>query len=161
MGFATADLYDEYGETLQVLEVGLRDFGGEAQFAGAIATLKVYEDNTKVREVLSGPGRGRVLVVDGAGSLRFALVGDRIAQLAVDNGWAGIVVHGCIRDSSIIRTMSLGVRALGTSPRKTEKRGSGLVDVPVTWGGVSFRPKDWLYADADGLVVSDKELLRE
>lgn len=152
---STADLYDKHGPKLQVLEMPLPSYGAATRFEGRIATLKVYEDNTKVREALAQPGQGRVLVVDGAGSRRYALVGDRIAQLAVDNDWAGLVVNGCIRDSALIKTMPLGVRALGTTPRKTEKRGSGLAGVEVTFGGVGFRPGAWLCADEDGVVVSE------
>ncbi len=159
MSIVTADLYDAHGEALSVLEIGLRSFGQHQAFKGKISTLKVYEDNTLVREALSEDGTGKVLVIDGAGSLRFALVGDRIAQLAVDNHWAGIVIFGCMRDSAEINGMPIGIKALGTTPRKTVKRQSGLKDTPVHFGGVQFRPGDVLFADEDGVVTAPPEIL--
>lgn len=158
MTFATADLYDAHGDDLSVLEIPLEDLGGRARFSGPIATVQALEDNSKVREILSTPGHGRVLVVDGAGSRRYALVGDRIAASAVENGWSGIVVHGCVRDRVALGRLALGVRALGTIPRKTEKRGQGLEGLPVRFGGVRFEPGAWLYADEDGIVVSARPL---
>jgi regulator of ribonuclease activity A len=158
MDFATADLYDAHADALQVLEIPLPSYGGRPRFAGEVATLKTYEDNTLVREILGRPGEGRVLVVDGAGSRRYALVGDRIGALAVENGWAGIVVHGCVRDAVALGGMSLGLRALGTCPRKTEKRKQGLEGVPLVFGGVRFEPGAWVYADEDGLVVAPRAL---
>lgn len=157
MQISTADLYDTLGAQLQVLELPLESLGGHPAFFGVIATAKAFEDNSKVRAMLSQPGEGRVLVVDGGGSRRFALVGDRIAQLAIDHGWAGIVVHGCVRDAAILKTMPLGILALGRSPRKTTKRDSGLTEVPVHFGGVSFEPGHWLAADEDGVVVAKSE----
>lgn len=157
-GIATADLFDEHAARLQVLQAGLRDFGAHVRFHGAIATVKAWEDNSRVREAVGAPGAGRVLVVDGGGSLRRAMLGDMLAQLAVDNGWRGIVIHGCIRDSAAIARLPLGVKALGTVPAKTEKQGQGLADVPVSFGGVTFRPGHWLYADEDGVVVSESPL---
>lgn len=154
----TADLYDAHGDALQVLEIPLQDCGGQKQFFGQIVTLKIYEDNTKVKEVLGTPGEGRVLVVDGAGSRRFALVGDQIGEMAVKNGWKGVVVYGCVRDLVALRGLDLGLRALGTTPRKTKKLGSGLGEIPVSFGGVTFTPGAWLYADEDGIVVSETEL---
>ena len=158
MSFATADLFDAYGDELQVLELGLMDFGGRSRFSGAIATVKAYEDNSQVRETLATPGQGRVLVVDGAGSRRFALLGDRLAELALEQSWSGVVVYGCVRDAAALGQMALGVRALGTSPRKTAKLGSGLTDVRVVFGGVRFEPGAWLYADEDGVVVAPRQL---
>jgi len=122
--------------------------------AGPIATLKLFEDNTLVRKALEQPGSGRVLVVDGGGSTRCALVGDRLATLAKDNGWAGIIVYGCIRDSAVIAGIEVGVKAIGTTPRKSVKRGEGQQDIAVTFGGVTFEPGAHLYADADGVVVA-------
>ena len=156
--WTTADLCDEHGGGVQVARPLLRAYGGVSAFCGPIATVQVQNDNTSVRLRLQEPGQGRVLVVDGGGSLDCALVGDQLAQLAVDNGWAGIVVHGCIRDSAAIGAMKLGVLALATLPRKSEKRGPGLHDTPVQFAGVTFTPGHYLYADADGIVVAEKPL---
>ncbi|NDU93183.1 MAG: ribonuclease E activity regulator RraA, partial [Ferrovum sp.] len=123
-------------------------------FGGQLATIKVIEDNTLVRAALETPGFGRVLVVDGGGSLRCALVGDQLASLGVKHGWAGIIVYGCIRDSQAISGMPIGVQALGTHPRKSIKKGEGAADIPVTFAGITFKPGAWLYADDDGLVVT-------
>ncbi|MEO1232333.1 MAG: ribonuclease E activity regulator RraA [Myxococcota bacterium] len=154
----TADLYDTSGDFLQVSDIHLFSLGGKASFEGQIETLKTYEDNTKVRTILNEKGTGRVLVIDGGGSRRFALVGDRLAQLAIDNGWSGIVVYGCVRDAAILNTLPLGIRALGTTPRKTTKREGGHVGLDVTFGGVRYVRGHWLYADADGIVTSENPL---
>jgi regulator of ribonuclease activity A len=153
----TADLCDTHGDDLQVVDPIFASFGDD-HFSGPIRTVKCHEDNTHVRGTLESPGNGAVLVVDGGGSLRCALVGDQLAQLGIDNGWAGIIVYGCIRDADTIDEMEIGIKALNTSPRKSQKRGEGRVDVPVTFGGVTFRPGSWLYADSDGVVVSEREL---
>lgn len=154
----TADLYDAYGDALQVAAPLFREFGGHESFHGPITTLKVFEDNTLVRAALEQPGDGRVLVVDGGGSLRCALIGDLLAGLAIDNGWAGIVVNGCIRDSREIDGMGIGVKALATHPAKSAKRGEGQRDLAVAFAGVSFAPGGYLYADRDGIVVADRPL---
>ena len=156
--FATADLYDAHGESLRVLEPGFQDFGGHLVFHGRVETVQALEDNTKVRERLSEPGSGGVLVIDGGGSMRCALVGDNIAQLAIDNGWAGIVVYGCIRDAAVIAEMAIGIKALGTNPRKSVKRDGGISGIDILIDNVPVRPGDYLYADADGIVVADSEL---
>ncbi|MBU1237123.1 MAG: ribonuclease E activity regulator RraA [Gammaproteobacteria bacterium] len=163
MSFATADLCDQHDAllrtgTLRVVAPMFRSFGGRASFHGPIATLKLFEDNSFVRKALETPGAGRVLVIDGGGSLRRALVGDQIAALGVTNGWAGIVVFGCIRDSEAIAAMDIGVLALSTHPQKTDKKNVGEMDVAVTFGGVCFQPGDWLYADGDGVLVADRAL---
>jgi regulator of ribonuclease activity A len=150
---STADLFDDHGEALQVCALQMRSFGLRRRFSGPIRTVRCHEDNSLVRNVLSQPGEGRVLVIDGGGSLRCALVGDLIAKLAVDNGWTGIVVNGAIRDSAAIDAFDLGVKALGTNPRKSVKRDEGQVDVAVTFGGVIFTPGDILHSDEDGVVV--------
>jgi regulator of ribonuclease activity A len=152
--WTTADLCDQYSTSLQVVEPLLRSYGGALSFCGPIATVKVNEDNTSVRLRLQEPGIGRVLVVDGGGSLACALVGDQLGSLARGNGWAGIVVNGCIRDSAVLAGMDLGVMALATMPRKSEKRGPGEHDAAVTFGGVTFAPGHYLYADGDGVVVA-------
>ena len=154
----TADLYDAYGSALQVATPLFRDYGGCRFFSGPAATLKVFEDNTLVRAALESAGHGRVLVVDGGGSLRCALVGDRLAQLAIDNGWTGIIVHGCIRDSAALAEMDIGVKAIAANPAKSAKRGEGQHDVAVSFAGVTFAPQYHVYADPDGVVVSRTEL---
>ena len=136
-----------------------RSFGGKSAFHGPITTLKVFEDNSLVRTALEGPGNGRVLLIDAGGSRRCAMVGDQLAVLGVNNGWAGIVVYGCIRDAKAIASMPIGVFALGTHPRKSVKKGVGDVDIPVTFGGVTFTPGDVLYADEDGVVVASRDLV--
>lgn len=163
MTLQTADLLDAHEALLRVgqLQVAspvFRSYGGQTAFAGAISTLKLFEDNSLVRTALSQPGNGRVLVIDGGGSLRCALVGDQLAQLAVNNGWTGIVVYGCIRDARAIGEMALGVFALATHPLKSVKRNVGESDIPVSFAGVRFEPGQYLYADEDGLVVSQTAL---
>ncbi|MGD9386666.1 MAG: ribonuclease E activity regulator RraA [Gammaproteobacteria bacterium] len=154
----TADLCDAHEADLHVLEPLFEAFGSVTVFDGPIATVKCYEDNSKVREALAEPGAGRVLVVDGGGSMRRALLGDMLAEMAVKNGWQGLVINGCIRDSAAINELELGVRALGTIPLKTHKRGEGQRDVSLSFAGVTFRPGEHLYADADGVVVAARPL---
>lgn len=136
----------------------LSDFGGRLAFSGRAATVKCFENNPLVRATLEEPGAGRVLVVDGGASLRCALLGDNIAAMAVANGWSGILINGCIRDSLDISKMDLGVKALATFPLKSSKRDPGLRDVPVSFAGVTVTPGDWVYADGDGVLVSKDEL---
>ena len=155
--FHTADLCDAHPD-VQVAEPLFLAYGGRARFSGPIHTVAAPEDNSLVRECLSEPGAGAVLVVDGQGSLRCALVGDQLALLACRNGWAGLVVHGCIRDVGAIAGLDLGVRALGACPRKSEKRGRGARGEGVSFAGVAFRPGEYLYADEDGLVVARTRL---
>ena len=163
MTFATADLCDNHealirDERLRVVAPMFRGYGGKAAFSGRIATLKLFEDNSFVRKALEQPGDGRVLVIDGGGSMRRAIVGDQLAALGVKNGWQGIVAYGCIRDAAAIGAMDIGVLALATHPRKTDKKNIGEPDVPLTFGGVTFHPGEWLYADADGVLVSSEAL---
>ena len=158
MTYNTSDLCDAFGDEARVAQPILRSFGGRKAFHGSIATLKLFEDNGLVRQTLAAPGNGRVLVVDGGGSLRCALLGDQLAALAVKNGWSGIVIWGCIRDSAAIAGMDLGVLALATHPQKTVKKNLGEIDVPVSFAGIEFRPGEWLYADADGLIVAHRSL---
>ena len=157
--FATADLSDAYSERVQIAEPIFRQYGGQAQFHGLIATVKLFEDNVLVRQLLESTGNGRVLVVDGGGSLRCALVGDMLAQLAIDNGWAGFIIYGCIRDTAVIADMPIGIRALNAHPRKSVKRGEGVMDIPVHFAGVNFQPGHHLYADADGILVASTPLI--
>lgn len=154
---ATADLYDELGDALQSCSTQLRDFGGNARFHGTIATIRCFRDNGLVKQILNSPGHGRVLVVDGDGNTESALMGDMIAEAAVKNGWAGVVINGAVRDSVALGKLELGVKAIGTNPRKSAKDSVGETDVPVTFGGVEFRPGDALWADEDGIVVTSVE----
>lgn len=159
MDILTTDLCDANEGRVRVCAPMFRSFGGRTSFHGQIATLKLFEDNSLVRSALETPGIGRVLVVDGGGSMRCALVGDQLALLGVKNGWAGVVVYGCIRDSKAISAMEIGVFALGTHPMKTVKKGVGDSDVPVSFGGITFTPGEYLYADEDGVIVSAQSLL--
>jgi len=149
---STADLLDEHPDAA-VCDLPLRQFGGVASFEGTIATVRCFEDNVLLRQLVSGPGEARVLVVDGGGSLRVALVGDNIASLALGNGWVGLVLNACVRDSAALRTLGLGIKALGTHPKPSAKDGDGEVDVPVTFGGITFTPGARLVSDDDGVVV--------
>lgn len=158
MSRKTADLYDQYGEALQVVAPLFRSFGGKAAFGGRIATVKVHEDNKLVRTALEKDGTGRVLIVDGGGSLRTALVGGNVAQTAAANRWRGIVVYGCVRDATEIAEVPIGVLALATNPIKPKKNGFGETEIVVRFGGVQFRPGDYVYADEDGVVVATQAL---
>ncbi len=150
---ATADLVDEIYPDVRSCDLQLHNYGGRADFAGPITTVRCFQDNALLKSILSTPGDGGVLVVDGDGSLHTALVGDIIAALAQDNGWAGVIVHGAVRDASTLRTIDVGIKALGTNPRKGTKTGAGERDVAVTFGGVTFVPGDIAYSDEDGIVV--------
>ncbi|MBN9416846.1 ribonuclease activity regulator protein RraA [bacterium SCN 62-11] len=158
MALSTADLYDQHEGKVSVGLPGLRDFGGRSNFYGEVFTLKVFEDNSLVRRALEQPGRGRVLVVDGGGSLNCALVGDMLAELAVTSGWAGLIVHGCVRDSRALGSIVLGIKALATNPRKSVKKGQGEEGVEVTFGGLTYRPGLWVYGDEDGILLSESPL---
>jgi regulator of ribonuclease activity A len=158
MEFSTADLVDTHGPSLQSCEVQFRQYGGLVRFHGPVRTIKTFEDNALIKQVLSTPGDSAVLVVDGSGSLRAALVGDVIAGLAVQNGWSGLVIWGAVRDTAALATLDLGIKALGSNPWKSGKSGAGQADLPVSFGGVTFRPGDWLYSDEDGIVVSASRL---
>ncbi|MET0781489.1 MAG: ribonuclease E activity regulator RraA [Microbacterium sp.] len=153
MTIATADLYDERGDALDSLALQLQDLGGATAFHGPIRTVRCARDNALVKAVLATPGGGAVLVIDGGGSLESALIGDLIAASAVENGWAGVIVHGAIRDRDAIRMLPLGVKALGSNPRKSAKDGVGEVDVEVVIAGVRFAPGRRVWADADGVLV--------
>lgn len=157
--FSTADLCDAHEAAVSVLPLALRDYGGRRAFCGEISTVHAFEDNSRVREAVHEPGRGRVLLVDGGGSLERSMLGDVLAAKAVENGWSGVIVLGAIRDSAVIATLDLGVKALGTVPRKTERRGVGERDVPLRVGASTVMPGQWLYADGDGVLVCDAALL--
>jgi regulator of ribonuclease activity A len=149
----TADLVDEIGPDVRSCDLQLRQFGARREFAGPITTVKCFQDNALLKSVLSEPGNGGVLVIDGGGSLHTALVGDVIAGLGVRNGWSGLIINGAVRDSATLRTLDIGIKALGTNPRKSTKTGAGQRDVPVEFGGVVFAPGDIAYSDDDGIVV--------
>lgn len=149
----TTDLCDRHGDAARVLELALFDYGGRKAFAGPVRTLCAFEDNSRVRTLLAEPGEGAVLVVAAGGSRRRAMLGDELGALAVKSGWAGLVIDGCVRDSAVLATLPLGIKAIGTCPRKTDKRGQGVVDVPLRFGGVEILPGDLLVADADGVIL--------
>ncbi len=153
----TADLCDDHDDA-QVLEPMFGSFGGVDRFCGPVRTVQCFEDNSRVSEAVKEPGDGAVLVVEGGGSVRRALCGGNVATWAHDNGWAGIVIHGAIRDLEEIEAVPIGVLALGPIPRKSTKRGEGQRDLPVSFGGVAFQPGQWLYADEDGVVVTDRRV---
>ena len=163
MTFATTDLCDDHPQLLEdgrlaVLPPVFRHFGQRVTFCGRATTLKVFEDNALVRATLEAPGNGNVLVIDGGGSLRRALVGGQLALLAQDNGWAGIVVDGCVRDSDEINACDIGVRALAAHPQKSAKKGVGERNERVFVAGIAIHPGDWIYADADGVLVAQQKL---
>lgn len=158
MTSSVPDICDDFIEEISVLEPLFTDFGGKERFSGEIVTIKCFEDNSLVRDAVRSSGGGRVLVVDGGGSLRHALLGDLLAAAAVENGWQGLLINGCVRDVEILASMDLGVKALSAHPVKTEKRGVGQLDVNVTIAGATIRPGDHLYSDANGVVVAPRKL---
>jgi regulator of ribonuclease activity A len=153
VAFSTADLWDERGGDLASCDSQMTSFGGRTSFTGMVRTVRCFEDNQLVKDLLGSPGDGSVLVIDGGGSLHSALVGDQLGASAVANGWAGVVVFGAVRDAVALAELDLGVKALGTNPRRSAKKGEGSVDVSVTFGGATFTPGARLWADADGIVV--------
>ena len=150
---STADLYDERGDQLRSVSLQFLNLGGMSGFSGPIRTVRCFQDNALLKSLLSSPGEGAVLVIDGGGSLETALVGDIIAALAVDNGWAGLLVNGAVRDRIALGTLPIGVKALGSNPAKSTKTGAGEVDVIVEIGGVQFVPGATVWCDDDGVVV--------
>lgn len=151
--WTTCDLADEHGDAARVVPPGLRHYGGVTRFTGPVETVACRDDNSRVRELVRTPGDGRVLVVDGGGSRASALVGDMLGAAAVEHGWAGIVVHGCIRDAAVVATLELGVMALDVHPRRSAHDGAGTTGGEVDLHGVPCRPGDRLFADADGIVL--------
>ncbi len=158
MDISTPDLCDKYPELVRIAEPVFKSYGGRAAFSGTIVTVKCFEDNSFVKELAGKDGAGKVLVVDGGGSLKKALLGDLIAASAAENGWAGIVIYGAIRDVEEIGRTDLGVFALASIPLKTERKGAGETGIPVTFAGVTFNPGEYLYADDTGLIVSPEPL---
>ena len=155
----TCDLFDALGDALRVVPPILQDFGGKTAFHGPAVTVKCFEDNSRIKELVNTPGNGRVLVVDGGGSIRCALFGDVIVKEALENGWAGAVVFGCVRDRAALRLIGLGVKAIGATPRKSVKKGEGQVNIPVSIGGDCCNPGDYVVADEDGDVIAHPGLL--
>ncbi len=159
MLYKTTDLCDAHPAKVRVAEpIGFNDYGAPAIFAGAIHTVKCFEDNSLVRKALEGDGTGKVLVVDGGGSMRCALLGDMLGELAVKNKWNGIIVYGCIRDSGAMALLPVGVKALDTIPLKSNKRNEGQENITVRFAGIDFVPGEYLYADEDGIIVSAEAL---
>ena len=154
MNISTADLCEAYPEQVQVVAPMFTRYGGRRSFGGEIVTVKCFEDNSLVRDQARQPGGGKVLVVDGGGSRRRALLGDRVAAAAARHGWEGVIIYGSLRDVDAVGEIFIGVMALGSIPVKTEKRGLGDLNIPVTFGGVTFHPGHYVYADADGVIVS-------
>ena len=149
----TADLVDDIGPDVRSCDLQLGQYGGRSQFAGPITTVRCFEDNALLKSVLSAPGDGGVLMIDGDGSLHSALVGDVIAELGRANGWSGLIINGAVRDAAVLRTLDIGIKALGTNPRKSTKTGEGVRDGAVEFGGVVFVPGHIAYSDDDGIVV--------
>lgn len=157
----TPDLCDAHADEVQIATPLLRSFGGQAAYFGRIATVRCLEDNSRVREMLEQAGEDRVLVVDGGGSLQCALLGDLLATIAIDNGWRGLVIHGCVRDVQVLGRLALGVHALAAHPKKSEKRGHGEINVVVEFAGLRFEPNHWVYADDNGILVATRNLLSD
>lgn len=158
MNFKTADLCDQHAAELQIPEPVFGSFGGRVSFAGPASTIKCFEDNSRVKEAVGEPGKGRVLVVDGGGSTRCALLGDNLAKQAGDNGWAGVVVFGCVRDTADLAEFDLGVLAMAAMPVRSEKKGEGQRDIPVVIANARVKPGDWVYVDEDGMVIAPRQL---
>jgi len=158
MSASVPDICDQFLDEITVLDPAFHDFGGRERFSGEIVTIKCFEDNSLVGDAVRQPGRGRVLVVDGGGSMRRALLGDLLAAAAAENDWQGLLIYGCVRDVEILRTIELGVKALAACPVKTDKRGEGQSDVPLRFAGGLMEPGHYLYADANGVVIAKEKL---
>ena len=150
---STCDLYDRFADEVRVVGAQLRDFGGRRAFAGAAVTVKCFEDNSRVKELLDQSGSGKVLLVDGGGSLRCALMGDMIAKAAVRNGWEGVIIDGCVRDVAELASLDIGIKALGATPRKSTRRGEGAVGIAIELGGAQVRNGEHVVADEDGVLI--------
>lgn len=153
---STADLADREGASVRSCDVQFRSYGGRVAFAGRVRTVRCFQDNALLKKVLSEPGEGQVLVIDGAGSVHTALVGDLIAELGRSNGWSGVIVNGAVRDSAVLGQLEFGVKALGTNPRKSTKNGDGELDQNVELGGITFVPGEHVVSDEDGVVVVEQ-----
>ncbi|USH02631.1 ribonuclease E activity regulator RraA [Grimontia kaedaensis] len=158
MEYNTSELCDMYLDQVDVLEPMMSSYGGRSSFGGQVTTIKCFEDNGLIREVAEQEGEGRVMLVDGGGSLRRALVDADIAAMAADNNWEGIVVYGCVRDVDTIDELDIGIQALASIPVGADSQSIGEVDVPVNFGGVTFLPEDHLYADTTGVILSQEAI---
>jgi len=158
MAISVPDICDEYFDQIRVLEPWFTDFGAKQKFSGEIVTVKCFEDNSLVKDLVGTDGRDRVIVVDGGGSMRRALLGDLLAAKAAKNGWQGLLINGCVRDVEILQNIDLGIKALNSHPVKTDKRGEGQLDLAIEFGGVQILPGQFLYADANGVVIADQDL---
>ena len=156
---STPDIADDFPDEAQALELDFRNFGAISHFSGEAVTVKCHEDNSLVKQLVNTPGNGRVIVVDGGGSKRRALLGDMLGEAAAENGWSGLVINGVVRDVDQLAEINLGIQALGSIPVKTDKLGHGQQDVPLHLGGVNIRPGDWIYADNNGVLVATRKLL--
>lgn len=155
---STCDLYDRFEATARVADAVFRDYGRRHRFSGEAVTVKCFEDNSRVKELLATPGKGKVLVVDGGGSLRAALMGDIIAKSAVKNEWEGVIIHGCVRDTGVLATLDLGIKALAATPRKSVRTGEGQSGLTIAFAGIRVAPGDHVFADEDGVLVLDADL---
>lgn len=160
MIISTPNLCDAHPELIRVVDPVFKNYGDKSSFGGEIVTVKCFEDNSRVKELANTEGTGKVMVVDGGGSLKKALLGDLIAQSAADNGWAGFIIFGCIRDVEPIGTMKIGVKALNSIPLKTERKGVGEKDILITFAGVTFNPGEFVYSDETGIIVSSEQLVK-
>ena len=158
MHWTTPDLCDDHPD-VKVAQPLFRDFGGNVAFHGRVVTVQCFEDNSRVRDLVALDGHGKVMVVQGGASLRRSLLGDQLAEKAVANGWSGVVINGCVRDVEALSKLPLGIKALAACPMKTEKRDQGRTGVEFEFAGIDFVPGHWLYADANGLIVADRDLL--
>jgi regulator of ribonuclease activity A len=158
MTLSVPDICDDYFDQIQVLDPLFSDYGGRRRFCGETVTLKCFEDNSLVRDLVATEGRGRVIVVDGGGSLRRAMLGDLLAAKAAENGWQGLLINGCVRDVEILETIELGVKALNCIPVKTDKRGEGQMGIPVSFAGARIEPGQFLYADENGVIIANRDL---
>lgn len=150
---ATADLYDEHGEALASCDIQFRQFGARPRFQGEIVTVRCHEDNALLKKIVQRPGAGKVVVVDADGSVHCAMMGDKMAEIAVSNGWEGVIIHGAVRDAALLAPLDIGIKALGTNPRKSHKYGAGQEAVPVSFGGAVFTPGAIVVSDEDGVVI--------
>ena len=158
MNFTVPDICDDFLSELQILEPLFTEFGGKEKFSGEIVTIKCFEDNSFVKQTLATDGHGKVLVVDGGGSLRCALLGDMLGAMAAKNGWQGVLVNGCVRDVEILKDIDIGVRALSAYPLKSEKRNEGQFNIALHFACADFKPGQYLYADENGIVVAGAKL---
>ena len=156
MTISTSDMSDEFGDSLGYCDTPFQQYGLPRGFAGTITTVRCFEDNALLKAVLGTPGHGGVMVVDGGGSVRVALLGDILAQSAIDNGWAGVIINGAVRDTGILASLDFGIKALRTNPRRGTRTGAGEKNVPVTFGGTTFRPGDQVFSDHDGIVIQPR-----